>query len=317
MPSSFGPYDPDEIRRITADQDQNVREDFYESALKRYRKFVSFVDEATRNNPGAAGNETLDRERRTLHEQIFQIALDIGKAGNEVFVDLLELQRNLQEYGLPEFRVISGAEGSPEYADIGDDVNEGERYLGEIAGIADVPLVSQTKKDQVCIAFVDRYETAVRDRDSIDMTSTRGFLVPMERRGDQERLRRAARFAKYINMPLTNIGFFSHEYVHSTYALVVEVQDLDRVASALRDQREEFGIRAEDLDPKMVEQDWRDYQQEVSDLFDHGLDPEFRKRFYEHRYQQLFDSTYAKTDGESLREILDELSARRTPESGR
>src|SRR3989338_10367959 len=85
----------------------------------------------------------------------------------------------------------------------------------------------------------------------------------MDTRGMLEQIRRAVRLANDLNLKLLFHESFAHEYVEDVYAIVVTNKSIDRIASVIRENREQYGIREQDMNREQVEQDWNEDQKKI------------------------------------------------------
>lgn len=306
MKFSFGPYRDDELEVLLHEKDPTQRKQAYQNALDRYRDFVRYMDEQLRQHPDPTLTTQLNRDRTILHEQAMQIARYAGKTGREFFADLISREANLASRGLPEFQTLTWEQIDRDlYGDedgLENHASERATVTNTIEGVEDVPVVHTLAKGEIGVVFfravtvaIPSYEDLQEIRDSNGYVRLLGTKFALEAQGDPERIRRAARLAKKTSRPLLVSSDFSHNYRTMVYAIVVDKGSLDEVAGELRNHRETFGIRMEDLDADIVAADWEEYQRNVARTFSKE-----DRVLFDHTYRKMHDPAYRVTDRELL-----------------
>lgn len=319
MRDNFGPYNQKELDGLLKQlSDEEVQHE-YRGALDRYRVFVNYYD---RQRPTVESSALviLERDRRTLHEQLIQIAHAAGKAGREVFADLAGAERTLTSRGLPEFQTILRRDIDFNLDFDYDDPDDVGLFHGEtIEGVNDVSIARKLRKDEIGIVFARRIVNRVPTLAQFSQakkfggyTRHTGPDVAMEARGERERVRRAARLSLTLGVPMLRASSFSHNYQESVVGVVVDETSIDRVANEIRKHREQYGIRESDLGREVIEADWQAYRKMVE-----GLGPSVLP-VYEHLYRKLHDPSYQLTDRSFVAQVAAERrrELRRVQEEG-
>ncbi len=312
MAKGFGPYEQAELDATFALPSRADRENAFRVATARYREFVEFHDAMSREHPGAPSLPGLERDRRALHEQTIAIAHAAGRAGREVFGSHAGERQISASRVIPEFETITRDDLLDARLNEGDDGSGPRRKpeLRTVEGVEDVPVVRDMRNGDVGIVFARRVSNRVPSYSQMASAArSKGYSryqgpdVDMEDRGERERVRRAARLAKELGVPLLLVNDFSHNYSVDTVAIVADEASFDRIACEIRARRPEFGIRPEDMEADVVDRDWKDHLKVVE-----SLHPETR-RVYDHLYRKLHDPDYRigdlqfvhVADGESRR----------------
>lgn len=300
MSEDVTPFTETEMDDALALASPDGRERVYQDALRRYQELTSRFNEFTRTHRGDPASVGLEHARRVLHEQLILLAQAAGHAGRETFDRGTSEGRERVTRVLPGFQSIvredafDALEWNPR--DGVDPVRVPE--IETVEGVDGVSVVRGLGEDEVGIVFARRVTCRVPSLSGLARsTQTQGYArysgpdVDMEVRGERERVRRAARLAKELGVPLVEMGTFSHNYREVAYGVVVDSKTFERVASEIRARPTEFGIRPEDLDAEVVERDWQSYQENVDRVL--GFEG---KAVYEHMYRKLNDPQYRISD---------------------
>jgi hypothetical protein len=247
-------------------------EDMYYDALNDYRAFVRNFRQKDFSSLTADQALRLDTQRNRLHDRAKLLGRQLGKTEKTVFAEILAMDQDLAEYGLPEFGLITRDNLNekrqldilpagecleqknpvePEDFSVKKD-SEGREYRE----------VGDLQPEEVGLVFARHVERAVRLPDRSVIT-TRGNLMDMADRTTREAIRRAKRFAAEQGRKLLHYHVFTHEYVEDVYAVVADQVSLDSVADQIKRSRGEYGIREEDMPSEVIEADWREYQSRI------------------------------------------------------
>ena len=295
MAKGFGPYEQTELDATLALPSDEDLEKAFRAATARYREFVEFHDTMSREHPGAPSLPGLERDRRILHEQTIAIAHAAGRAGREVFGSHAGERQTAAARVIPEFETMTRDDILDSRLNLHDDGSgtRQEPELRTVEGIEDVPVVHDMRNGDVGIVFARRVRNRVPSYSQLaSAMRSKGYAryqgpdVDMEDRGERERVRRAARLAKELGVPLLLVSDFSHNYSVNTVAIVADEASFDRIAGEIRARRAEFGIRPEDMETDVVDRDWEDHAKVVE-----SLHPETR-RVYDHLYRKLHQPDY-------------------------
>lgn len=281
-------------------------ESLYNNLLSQYKE----ISQRLKGVPvGDPENFRLDNEKNRMHSHLKRIGGELGKSQSEVFSDIMGMEGDLSDYGLPEFKVInhegmqqSLGRGSFE-GEIG--VEEDIEIEGEIAKY----MVRDLGKNKVAIIFTREDFVGLvppnPHRKGYERSMFRG--IPMHLSGIEEIKRRVVRFANDNDLPVFMDDFFSHNFSSHTYGVVVDKENFDRMVSRIRDNRERYGIRPEDLDQEIVERDWEKYKKEIAERLvdlEKFMGVDAARYFFECKWNEHFDpGTRMLTDEEFLEEM--------------
>ncbi len=120
-PDSFQPRpvesEPQELPASPAETSSSEAEwqmvEKYKQMVKEHHDLTYKIKNlTTRSYDQRAQNKiaAIDSERHTLHLRIVGLAKKMGKNESDIIVDLVREQRTLEEYGLPEFSILSDAD---------------------------------------------------------------------------------------------------------------------------------------------------------------------------------------------------------------
>ncbi|OGH74082.1 MAG: hypothetical protein A3C90_02230 [Candidatus Magasanikbacteria bacterium RIFCSPHIGHO2_02_FULL_51_14] len=300
---SSDPFSHKEWADLLEEKDPNRLQDAYYNLLGRYSSMKQILLKLLRKREDPQVIIWFDNIRNQIHIQLKDIGQRIGKSESEVFADILGESRDLREYDLPEFTLIQRDALNDTRLDeaLRATVNvEPWKITPEERKIQDIPVkrvVDDLEKGEMGIVFAKRIAAAVRPPDQRDLLTTRGNLVSMDTRGMLEQIRRAVRLANDLNLKLLFHESFAHEYVEDVYAIVVTNKSIDRIASVIRENREQYGIREQDMNREQVEQDWNEYQKKIQQwLAASGRNSEIMKILYDHSWRRIHDPSYRETD---------------------
>ncbi len=306
MTQPFGPFENDELAGVLALEDVQ-RATAYDHALLRYRALVEHYDQETRSREPLSRTalEFLERARRNLHEQVMQIGHSIGKSEKDFFADLLNTSesRSLKNYDLPEFMFVTQK----------DDLNSAilaqypESFEDEDLGAGrEIKTSRHLQSGEIGIVFLEEVRRTIPSLAQLrDAQTQRGYKrwqgpsVVMEQQGDRERLRRAKRMAQEYQIPFFHLTEFSHNYSVYKFGVIVDSNDIERVASAIRLDRAQFGILLENIDPAVLEKDAADFEKYLETVLhgtDRGVYEHFQKKFSDRAYQ-VSDDDFLESDG--------------------
>lgn len=318
LTSPQGPYSPEELTSILDTQSAENRKGHYWKTIERYKAFVAYMNDASKQkhlSPSAFVD--LDTKRRALHRQLEQIAHAIGMSSKEIFTDLLRGNGHLGDRGLEEFTLVDRNDIQlmngyfPD--EIGDDGGEsGEEWeqIESLGGHTAQRVVTRLRKGELGILFVRRIFATIPDLRELvrgvkakSYTRFMGPKVSLECRGERERIRRAIRLSEDLGVPLLHTSMFSHNVSDDILAIVVDKESIDLVVATIRNHRDEYGIRSEDLPADIVEKDWNIYREEMRQIFkgrEWGV--------YEHFWREMNEKGYKKDDREFLEDMGVDLS---------
>ncbi|MFZ6014774.1 MAG: hypothetical protein ACOYUZ_00245 [Patescibacteria group bacterium] len=295
-------------------RDKETINSLYWTAHKKYRDAIKELQKFNLKDITAHKLTLIDRERNFLHNQMKELGGLLGKTESEVFADLYNLTEDLTEYQLPEFKIYSRNSFDDMYANdsLEEFFSDERAQIGQNTWIEpdvqkddrgnEFELVDDLAKDEFGIIFERKISAAVKPPDP-NLISTRGSLVDMDRLGTDERIRRAKRFAADYGLKLLKYYAFSHEYTETVYAIVADKDSLGKIIDAIKRSRSEYGIRISDMDQKILELDWQEYQKKVQErLNDLGLGP-FARMLYDHVWKRINEPGYHITTEEIISEI--------------
>jgi len=271
--------------------DPRDTENLYRTLLRQYREISErFMDPNL--VPGGFEYFELDREKNRIHKSVKRIGAQLLKPEAEVFSDIVGSSMNLSDSELQEFEVINHTKMEV------DPFVYGEPEAGiffeedvEIEGERAPRVVRSLTKDQIAIIFTRENSVAILPpAPRLEGYERSSFAhIPLHLPGTKEVIRRAIRFARDNDCPIFLGSYFSHNFSSNTYGVVVDSENFYRMVSILRNHREEYGIREQDLDSEIVKKDQKNYEKEVTE----GLKP-LAEFMGEDAARYLFDYEWKK-----------------------
>lgn len=208
-------------------------EDYHnlEAKLRRAQKRGRIAtDEETK-----AEVDAIDRERHEKHQELLRNAEVLGMTAEDVLIDIVRARGNLEDYGLPEFSILTAddfdatsdtvkAHVDPEKGGTGDIFS---RPYGLRSGVG-----SLLPKDEVVIVFA-----IVPLNEGVDRSTEQG-------REYEVREKKAERLAQKIKAE--PFYFVDSEYFHTQSVAIAGVKiagsDLEKVAKVIRENPQEFRV---------------------------------------------------------------------------
>jgi len=287
----------------------------YAAALRDYRTLIHnfrAIDFATLS---AAEALRWDTQRSRLHNRLKLLGRQIGKTEKTVFAEILGCDRDLSEYGLPEFGLIGREDlaenrffeqGPGDYTGhIGQSEMEAESSAGNSVRGKGYREVNDLRPGEIGLVFVRQVSKAVK-LPNPDVITTRGNLMEMDGPTTREAIRRAKRFAAENGYMLLRYNTFAHEYTEDIYAIVVDEDSLNLATDQIKRMRNEYGIREEDMPREVIDMDWREHQTridlELEDRFGR-LPAEVGRMLYDHEWRRVNDPNYLLSDTEVRQEL--------------
>lgn len=287
--------------------DVSEQQNAYWDILHRYQKAKEYIKkQEDRFGRGHSEIGECSWALNKLHNQLKELGHALHKSEKEVFADILDRSKNLDNYELPEFTIISRENLNLNrlYSLEDEEEQDLDPVEHEYYGEKHEAFVHDLKKGEVAILFAKKISAAVREPDNNIMT-TRGNLVSMQTKGEKERFRRAIRLARKLNAKILDYYEFAHEYTERIIGIVVDQDSIESVAQMIRQNREEFGIREEDMPSEIIEREWADYQAAIDlKLKGHSLSEESARIIFDDQWRRIHEPDYEPSSAHELRNKL-------------
>ncbi len=287
-PTDFGPLNEREVSVVLMESTEG-KETWYAKMLDRFHEIYQL--ELSLKKEGADNSEIkpINDDRDRLHKQLERLGKALGKNKDQVLADVMAREGNLGEYLLPEYGVITSSQLEPDYVKgfRNDDLRHGrflrtqnseevlvqdraypphhydEKQVSEIAAqeeglLYEIPGLGKRK---TCYTLAP-HEAAIifGTTFTVDIGQDPVEIQPP---GFPERFRRAAHAVDALVRAGVETKIFHHTSgaYHDTTTLVgmiVPVDHIqDEVVGLLRNHRDLYGVRPEDLDPRQVQKDYQ------------------------------------------------------------
>lgn len=288
--------------------------EMYRWALQDYRSMVERLRNVKFATLNAREAKRLDDERSRLHDRVKILGRQIGKTEKMVFADILGCERDLSDYGLPEFKLIGKAE--VDRSNFLDSINldpMDEPEPDVSVGIDDrgneYRSVDNLRPDEVGMVFARIVGSCI----SLPGENDRRFApLSMDDRTSKEAVRRAKLFAADNGYRLLRYSTGCHNYSETVYAIVINRDSLNLATDQIKRSRNEYGIREADIPSDALEKDWQEHQSEVDRDLRHYYSQyplEVGRTLYGQKWRKLNDPGYVATDEMESDEVKKVLKA--------
>lgn len=286
------------------------KEFLYYNLLSQYKT----ISQRLKGFPvGDPENLSLDIQKNKIHSHLKRIGGELGKSQSEVFSDIIGNEGDLSDYGLQEFKVINYKGKKDLFAhSFSEGDSEGDIPFEEdveIEGERAKYMVGDLRKDQMAIIFIREDFVGLVPPNPHRKWYRRSMFrdLPMHVAGTEEIKRRVVRFANDHDLPIFINDLVSHNFSSHTYGVVVDNENFDRIVSSLRNNREKYGIRPEDLDQEVVERDWEKYKIEIADRLvpmENFMGVNAARYFFERKWEEHFSPNTPMLSDEQLLENM-------------
>ncbi len=284
----LGPLPVNEFTELFKETDGEKLSLTYARLIDRYNEIHDFEKECIAKGEDAGFIAKVSQDRDRLHKQLEQFALaKFEKGKDDVLADLLSREGNLSEYRLPEYGVITESFIPDE--DLGDfdfggyvnrDLENGSftrtKSFEEIVRQNQsthpslrnpepfsytIPLLNE-KRDCKRVLQKGEFGILFASRFTIDIMQERVEIYPPSY---AERMRRLLALQDYlrdqgIELPLLSTEAGSWHVTTRVEGIVVPTELLDPyIVGVLRNNRDRFGIRTEDMDTGAVRKDMQEF----------------------------------------------------------
>ena len=248
---------------VNKEKSKGVAELQYRGLLDEYREKFDEIKKVQRRllageTQLGATLSILDADRHKLHLRLIEAAKKIGKDKEEVLVDIIRRERTLEEYGLPEFSILT----SDDIVDTGDWHNRfvfnvdlktrlpNAESLSEEKINERVPFRASGQEEKLPNLGEEQEKPDYTDEPPTDTEVMLVFdIVPIEyddknwREDSVIRLRRAEALVKDMGGRIFDSEDSSY---HEAYAHIVGVilpkKDLEKITAVIRNNPEKYRI---------------------------------------------------------------------------
>ena len=235
------------------ENDAEKNQQDYDYLINSYHRTTLKMKAIQRRYPVPGDSELIekihemDTERHEIHIRLLEIGGKLGKDKGDILVDIVREQRTLEEYGLPEFSILTEEDiiktddyHQPYYFNLDTDRDSKEDWKTDWKGRSDWESIRSDEKKEDGIP-----------KDTFMLVFA---IVPIEGYGGDElepedytvRLRRARRLAKQMGGEVfekRDSGY--HEATAKILGVIFPKKDMEKVAGVIRSNPERFRLGQE------------------------------------------------------------------------
>lgn len=219
--------------------------DEYNSLISQYREKTSEVRRAERKEEDRTVIFFLDKERDEIHNKLRELGKLIGKTSQDILLDILVSEKKLEEYHLPEFKVLRTINAMDAFDYIAVSKNNGEEVIYQ-------------KKDSLPKDF--EFFIPFGEQEAYHLFDWEQFLFsPVD---TAERKRRRDILIQYTDRKMVPIEIYSsHSYHNGTqlYGLAFSSEDFDQIVRIMKEHQSEISIDRSYFSEAELRDDFREY----------------------------------------------------------
>ncbi len=233
------------MERPSKGQENKSLEVQYADLIGAYKVKVSDIKKIQRRVPqGVAALDTeralrvIDEERHQTHLKLIELGQKLGKAKDDVLVDIIRKDASLESYGLPEFSILSE----------NDIIDTG--YWHNPYHFNVNPSTRRPSKEDPPDYYKEEGESVIKSDEVMFVFA----IVPIENYGEdelvppdyEERSKRATALAEEVGGRVfeeRDSGY--HEAYAKILGVIVPKIDLEKVATTIRDNPGSFRLKSE------------------------------------------------------------------------
>src|SRR3989344_4338303 len=227
---------------------ESIAEDYF-SLLGSYDRMSKRIAAVQRRYPVPGDPEItaeiseLDKERHKTHLQLLEMGAKLGKEKSDVLVDVIRKQRTLEEYGLPEFSILTE-----------NDIIKTDDWHNPYHFNVDSGARLPSSGDEIGWLRERLRERGDKREFSKDKFMLVFAIIPIENYGDDElepddyvvRVKRAKALAEQMGGEIFEKRDTSyHEAEAKILGIVFPKKDLEEIAGIIRNNPEKFRLGKE------------------------------------------------------------------------
>jgi len=298
----MGPISETRLKSMMANASEQGRITSYAELIDRYHDIYQFERECIEKGEDQKMVSAISLDRDALHKQIELFGKQLGKTKDEVLADLICREGSLEEYKLPEYGLITANTLKDSYTFSGfssEDLRRGRfvRETGEtqiIEGRKRDVVANGTESNPSSVEELERkaklsiigieqkaeFRLTLRKGEVVVVFATSfttdllGEPVKIYPPGSIEKIRRLISFqetlaSKQIPADLFYSGAGNYHETTRIYGIVISADRLDpEIVGLLRNGRDSFGIRREDMDSTVIKEDVDSWQEYADDFLE-------------------------------------------------
>lgn len=214
--------------------------DEYNGLIIQYRRKMQELRKAERKHEDFSIILFIDKERNAIHNQLRDLAPKLGKTSSDITIDILESDKDLSEYQIPEFKIVRTKNTFERIQWVC--VNEGGKQGSWNKEMQDKILTT------VFIPF--------GQQEFYHLFDEMGY--PLRQAEELEYRRRLEKLIKILPVESFSVDIYSDKTFHQgtlLYGLAFHSEDFDRVLAIMREQRAEISIDKSYFKSEQLEED--------------------------------------------------------------
>lgn len=215
--------------------------DEYNNLIFQYRRKMRELQKAERKHEDFSIILFIDKERNAIHNQLRELAPKLGKTASDITIDILESDKDLSEYQMPEFKLVRTKNAFKTIHWI-----LASEHGKKIAWNRE--LQDRIKNTTIFIPF--------GQQEYYHLFDATGY--PMRQPEEFECRRRLDRLASLIPFESYAVDIYSAETFHRgtlLYGLAFSPENIDKALSIMGEHKSEISIDKRHFDPVQIEQD--------------------------------------------------------------
>jgi hypothetical protein len=243
-------------------QEENVdaKEQYFDLIYEYDKKFTQIKNlTGRRENPRVEETiQRLDQERHELHLRLVEAGQKIGKNEYDILADIMERSGNLEEFGLPEFSIMTHHESS--------------FFVG-----------SEVKQDEVVLVFDTVYFGGDRRKNQKDA------LYPPDETIRQSRAKALAE-ALGTSIALLKDSRFFHSHTMDRTGVILKTSQIEETLALIRSNPEKYRLGEKSYSPDEIDGANAHFQQHCKELWNYWAADKYRSYVYGEEWDGWTDS---------------------------
>lgn len=247
---NIGDPKPDKIAAESSTERQERKTDAYTTLLDNYQRVANEMRKLSRRFAGNvtdpevdASMRVLDNERHHIHLQLLDEAKMHNQSESDVLTDILRREGSLEEYGLPEFAIMTHEDFNDGDFNVADDGRIKRPKIPKEVGVDAVEHVveddgwhdeDRPTKDEVLLVYSTGPERFTTYVDAGIAIWPRDFVTRLNRA-------RALADAIHSRMTMPRNGDF-HDASINVMGVIIKKSEIEKVASIIRNADDTYRI---------------------------------------------------------------------------
>lgn len=221
----------------------------YNRLIGDYRRKLREVRDAEKGGENRSWIEFLDKERDDIHNELRRLGVEIGKSSQDITLDILQSEKDLAQYKLPEFKILRTSKAMDKITWVS--VIDGEGGSRQIFTSAD----EYPEKISAFIPFGEQESWHLFDSENYSSRQP----------DEKERRRRIAKVISLMKGRVRAVEIYSGETFHrgtTLFGVACSSNDVEPLLTVMRNHRSEISIDKKFFDAQRIDEDVRDMAKE-------------------------------------------------------